>query len=250
MSSLSTPELYVVFAIFIWSGFVRTALGFGGAALSLPLFLFVVKDPVDIIPIIGIHLLLTVIVSFPQYSKNIDFSYLGKTLPWMIPFKIAGVIGLLSLSATVINIGVYLLTMGYALSYIFQRRLHFRSALLERGLLAAGSYFSGTSLIGAPLIIAVYSQYLPPIRLRATLFALWFILVVIKLLGFIITDTPLQLKWAIITLPFAWFGQVFGDKLHRYMLQFEQRHFMRWIGVGLLLVCLLGLGRMLPFDAP
>lgn len=43
--------------IFIWSGFVRSGLGFGGAVLSLPFLLLVLDDPLVFLPIIAVHLL-------------------------------------------------------------------------------------------------------------------------------------------------------------------------------------------------
>lgn len=249
MQDLSLLQLTLVFLIFIWSGFVRTALGFGGAALALPLFLFIIDDPVTIIPIIGIHLLVSVTVSLRQYYRFIDWAYLRRTLPWMLPFKIAGVIGLLSSPSAVVNIGVYLITMGYALSYITQTRHRFNDRFIDLGLLAAGSYISGTSLIGAPLIIAVYSKYLAPKTLRATLFALWFILVTIKMIAFVMSGTSLQLDWALYTLPFAFLGHLFGEKVHQRILTMDKSRFMRWIGIGLFSICAMGLLRMCFFNA-
>ncbi|HEB77438.1 MAG TPA: sulfite exporter TauE/SafE family protein, partial [Methylothermaceae bacterium] len=46
-----------ILLIFLWSGFVRTGIGFGGAALGLPLLLLVEDEPLLWLPIIGIHLL-------------------------------------------------------------------------------------------------------------------------------------------------------------------------------------------------
>ena len=41
---------YIAFGlIFLWSGFVRSGLGFRGAALALPLFLLVVDNPLIVI---------------------------------------------------------------------------------------------------------------------------------------------------------------------------------------------------------
>jgi len=54
---LSLNELFVVGIIFIWTGFVRSGLGFGGGALGLPLMLFVFNKPVFWLPIIGFQLL-------------------------------------------------------------------------------------------------------------------------------------------------------------------------------------------------
>lgn len=243
MEELSLIQLTFFFLIFIWSGFVRTALGFGGAALSLPLFLFIIDDPVEIIPIVGIHLLISVLFSLRTYHAHIDWAYLKKNLPFMLPFKIAGVIGLLSLPTAVLNTSVYLITLGYALSYITQKPWVSQHKTIDSILLASGSYISGTSLIGAPLIIAVFSKQLAPINLRATLFCLWFILVSIKLSAFVLTGTSLQLSWALYTLPFAGLGHILGDRVHQKIVHIDKQHFMRVIGFALLLICLLGLLR-------
>jgi hypothetical protein len=55
--TFDNTELILVGLIFLWAGFVRTGLGFGGAALGLPLMLLVGATPVYWLPIIGIHLL-------------------------------------------------------------------------------------------------------------------------------------------------------------------------------------------------
>jgi hypothetical protein len=41
---------FLVSLIFMWAGFVRTGLGFGGAALGLPLMLLVGASPVYWLP--------------------------------------------------------------------------------------------------------------------------------------------------------------------------------------------------------
>lgn len=53
----NTTELILIALIFIWTGFVRSGLGFGGAALGLPLMLFIYNQPIFWLPIIGTHLL-------------------------------------------------------------------------------------------------------------------------------------------------------------------------------------------------
>ena len=53
----SITELVLIALIFIWTGFVRSGLGFGGAALGLPLMLFIYNQPIYWLPIIGSHLL-------------------------------------------------------------------------------------------------------------------------------------------------------------------------------------------------
>ncbi|MFN2308681.1 MAG: sulfite exporter TauE/SafE family protein, partial [Gammaproteobacteria bacterium] len=51
-------QLLLIGLIFVWTGFVRTGLGFGGAALGLPLMLFIDDRPLFWLPVIGAHLLL------------------------------------------------------------------------------------------------------------------------------------------------------------------------------------------------
>jgi uncharacterized membrane protein YfcA len=50
-------QTLLVALLFVWTGFVRSGLGFGGAALGLPLLLFVDGQPLLWLPIIGVHLL-------------------------------------------------------------------------------------------------------------------------------------------------------------------------------------------------
>ena len=51
-----TPiEIVFISFIFVWIGFVRTGLGFGGAVLGLPLPMLVGGSPINWLPIIGIH---------------------------------------------------------------------------------------------------------------------------------------------------------------------------------------------------
>ena len=87
-------ELGVVALIFSWSGFVRTGLGFGGAALGLPLMMLVGGSPIDWLPIIGIHLFFFSGIALSKVLKKVDWRYLKSTLPWILPAKLLGVIAL------------------------------------------------------------------------------------------------------------------------------------------------------------
>ncbi|RUM80206.1 MAG: sulfite exporter TauE/SafE family protein, partial [Candidatus Thioglobus sp.] len=95
-------ELVLVGLIFIWAGFVRTGLGFGGAALGLPLMLLVGATPVYWLPIIGIHLLFFSSLTLVKSLKKVDWPYLKRSLLWIIPPALVGVAGLLSLPDDVI----------------------------------------------------------------------------------------------------------------------------------------------------
>ena len=55
--SFTFLELSLVALIFVWIGFIRTGLGFGGAVLGLPILMLIGGSPIDWLPIIGIHLL-------------------------------------------------------------------------------------------------------------------------------------------------------------------------------------------------
>jgi len=57
LDALPLWQMLLVGACFIWSGFVRSGLGFGGTALSLPLLLIFVNDPLIFLPAICFQLL-------------------------------------------------------------------------------------------------------------------------------------------------------------------------------------------------
>ena len=70
MDTLAFWQQVIIFIIFIWSGFVRSGLGFGGAVLSLPFLLIVTNQPLVFLPIIAVHLLV--------------FSSLTIVQPWLL----------------------------------------------------------------------------------------------------------------------------------------------------------------------
>ena len=47
----------LIVIVFIWSGFVRSGLGFGGSLFTIPFLLLIHNDPLYFLPIISIHLL-------------------------------------------------------------------------------------------------------------------------------------------------------------------------------------------------
>ena len=57
MEHLLAWQYVLIGLIFVWSGFVRSGLGFGGAVLALPFLLLVLNKPLVFLPIIWIHLL-------------------------------------------------------------------------------------------------------------------------------------------------------------------------------------------------
>ena len=116
--TFTSLELVLIAFIFTWIGFVRTGLGFGGAVLGLPILMLIGGSPIDWLPIIGIHLLFFSGITLSNSLKEVDWVYLKKSLPWILPAKIIGVIGLISLSPNIMTVIVYLITSLYALTWI------------------------------------------------------------------------------------------------------------------------------------
>ena len=210
----SSLELAIISLIFVWIGFVRTGLGFGGAVLGLPLLMLVGGSPIDWLPIIGIHLLFFSAIALVNALKTIDWSYLKKSLPWILPSKIIGVIGLISLPPTVMTLIVYSITFFYALTWAMNFNIASREGWVSRVLLILGGYISGTSLNGAPLLVAVYMQNIDIKKLRNTLFVLWFLLVTIKMGAFVIVDVYINWQFSLMLIPVAALGHFIGLKVH------------------------------------
>ncbi len=152
-----------------------------------------------------------------------------------------GVFGLLSPPTTILSPISVLIVSVYALGYIFNKPFRSNNPAIDIRFRMLGGYISGTSLIGAPLIIAVASQHLPAYRLRDTLFALWFILVSIKMAAFVWAGIDLQLAHHLWLLPCATIGHLIGLKAHRKMINAETPIFFRVVGSVLLLVSALGI---------
>ena len=229
----TTAQLVAVSLIFVWSGFVRAGLGFGGAALALPLLLMVTDQPLFFLPIVATHLLFFSSITAARSFKNIDFVFLKQSLSWMIIPKLIGVIGLLSLPNEWMVLIIYGITGFYALTWIFKFEIRSQSPWVDRLLFILGGYFSGVSLIGAPLIIAVAVKKLAVTSYRDTLFALWFILVVIKMAAFALAGVDLQWQWSLALLLPAAVGHFIGLKFHDHMLKNNPVVVRQYIGVGL-----------------
>jgi uncharacterized membrane protein YfcA len=236
-----TPvDIVIISLIFIWIGFVRTGLGFGGAVLGLPLLMLVGGSPIDWLPIIGIHLLFFSGIALARSLKIVDWSYLKQSLPWIMPAKIIGVIGLISLPPTVMTVIVYSITSFYALTWIMNFQITSREGWVTRLLLILGGYISGTSLNGAPLLVAVYMQNIEIKKLRNTLFVLWFLLVSIKMSAFLVVDVYINWRFSLMLIPVAALGHFVGLRVHDNIIENDTK-FKRWMGSILILVCIIGL---------
>jgi uncharacterized membrane protein YfcA len=243
--SFTFLELSLVALIFIWIGFVRTGLGFGGAVLGLPLLMLVGGSPIDWLPIIGIHLIFFSGIALAKSLKTVDWGYLKKSLPWILPAKIIGVIGLISLPPTVMTVIVYSIVSFYALTWIMNFQIASREGWVTRLLLILGGYISGTSLNGAPLLVAVYMQNIEIKKLRNTLFVLWFLLVSIKMSAFLVVDVYINWRFSLMLIPVAAIGHFVGLRVHDKIIENDTK-FKRWMGSILILVCIIGLVKVFP----
>jgi uncharacterized protein len=226
--------------IFLWTGFVRTGLGFGGAALGLPLMLFVDNQPLLWLPIIGSHLLFFSGLTLGTRLNNVDWGYLQRSSLFIIPAALVGVFGLLNLPNQWLLIFIYSVTLFYAFIWTINWSIQSHNPWVDKLLLILGGYIAGTSLTGAPLMVAVYMRNVTKAQLRNTLFVLWFILVAIKMATFMAVGVDLHLLTALALLPIAAVGHVAGLRAHDAILRNDQ-HFKRVMGIGLMVVSLLGL---------
>lgn len=236
----TTIEWLLVALIFLWTGFVRTGLGFGGAALGLPFMLMVEDNLLYWLPMIGIHLLFFSSLTLSQALKKVDWEYLKKSLFWILPPTLLGVMGLVSLPTSWLVIFVYAITIFYALMWVLDKAISSENSWVDRTLLVLGGYVAGTSLTGAPLMVAVFARHVAAKLLRNTLFVLWFILVSIKMSTFVILDVTIEWQTALMLIPVAAIGHVAGLKAHEFILH-NNRLFKQVMGGMLLIVSLIGL---------
>jgi hypothetical protein len=123
---------------------------------------------------------------------------------------------------------------------MLNRAIKSHQGWVDKVLLITGGYVAGTSLTGAPLMVAVYMRNVSRERLRDSLFTLWFILVTIKMTTFIALSVDLHFVEALSLIPVAAIGHVVGLKAHDRITRNEQV-FKRWVGGGLVVVSVFGL---------
>jgi hypothetical protein len=176
---------------------------------------------------------------------NIVWGYLQRSSIYIIPPAIIGVFGLVSLPILWLKVFIYSITLFYGLIYgltwLFNRTIESRRNWLDKVLLVLGGYVAGTSLTGAPLMIAVYMRNVSKDQLRDTLFVLWFILVSIKMTTFIALLVDLHFLTALALLPIAAIGHMLGLKEHNAIMR-NDLLFKRWVGGGLVIISAWGLG--------
>jgi len=256
MAQLEWYAYVFIGLLFVWSGIVRSGFGFGGAVFALPFLLLMDNQPLVYLPIIAVHLLIFSSLTVYQNQKkkkhlanaselaltpSVDWVYLKKALAIMIVPKMIGVFGLLTLSPKVMSVIIFSIITVYAFSYILNKPFQSNNKILDVIFLMLGGYISGTSLIGAPLIVAVFVKNVSKEQLRDSLFVLWFILVTIKMTSFIYYGVDLQLIHHLWLLPCAAIGHVIGLRLHSYLLTTDNVKFYRIFGFVLLLTSVGGI---------
>jgi uncharacterized membrane protein YfcA len=200
-------------------------------------------EPLLWLPIIGTHLLFFSGLTLRTRFNHIDWHYLKKALAWIVPPALVGVLGLISLPTEWLLTFIYGVALFYAFIWFMNWAIESHNPVIDKALLILGGYVAGTSLTGAPLMVAVFMHNVAREQLRNTLFVLWFILVTIKMSAFAALGVDLHLHSALLLLPVAAIGHVLGLKAHEAILRNDQA-FKRWTGLGLMIVSLLGLARL------
>jgi hypothetical protein len=241
--SYTTTDIVLVGLLFMWAGFVRSGLGFGGAALGLPLLLLIDNRPIIWLPIMGFHLLFFSALTLRTRIHNVNWNYLKSASVWVIPSTLVGVLGLITIPNTLLVIFIYGVTLFYAFIWLANIALHSEKNWIDKLLLLTGGYVAGTSLTGAPLMVAVFMRHVPVDQLRNTLFVLWFTLVTMKMSMFAVLQVELHFLSAAVLIPVAAIGHYLGLKSHDFILQNDVR-FKRITGGVLILVCFIGLSKL------
>lgn len=236
----TTTQLLLTALLFVWTGFVRSGLGFGGAALGLPLMLFILDQPLFWLPVIGLHLLFFSALTLRTRIDNVDWSYLKATSLYIIPAAVVGVFGLINLPTRILVTFIYGITLFYAVMWMFNCSISSKGGWSDKVLLALGGYVAGTSLTGAPLMVAVYMRNIAAAQLRDTLFVLWFVLVSLKMSTFVALGVTLHWQSSLLLLPAAAIGHVIGLKFHDMILR-NDRLFKQIIGGVMAAISVAGL---------
>lgn len=224
--------------LFVWTGFVRAAFGFGGAALGLPVLFFVVDDPLFWLPIIGQHLLLFSFITIGKRWHQVDWRFLWYSLAVMAIPAFIGIAGLIAFPKVIMLTFIYSVVTVYGFLWVLNVQIKSRPSV-NTLFLVAGGYVAGVSLSGAPLIVPVYMQNVKTYLLRNSLFVLWIIFVSLKMATFVAFDVAMNYTMALLLLPFVATGHTLGSLVH-YKMQAKGELVKRAMGGALLLVCVAG----------
>ena len=241
-------ELNIIIGLilcFLWSGFIRSGLGFGGLVLTLPFALMVVDSPLDIMPLAIVHVFVVGVLTVIFRFRNVDWMELLRMIRVMAIPVLLGLFGLITIPENWLLLLVFGVVLGYSVNYI-RPFIQLRSGDLSNTLvLMLGGYLSGVALIGSPLIVAVAGHRIERHRLRDSLLALWVILSPPKLAVLFYSGVDLHLDWQWWLLPVNLIGHLLGMKFHDHLLQLQSESFYRWLGFVLMVVVLVGIFRVL-----
>ncbi len=241
-----TPFVVTGLALcFLWSGFIRSGLGFGGLVLTLPFALMVVDSPLDIMPLAIVHAFVVGVSTVVLRFNNVDWLQLWRMF-WIMAIPVGlGLFGLITIPEYWLLILVFGVVLTYSLNYIrpFIRLKGGRWS--DTATLMLGGYLSGLALIGSPLIVAVAGHRIERHRLRDSLLALWVILSPPKLVILFYSGVDLHLDWQWWLLPVNLAGHLLGMKFHDHLLNLRSGVFYRWLGLMLVVVVLFGITRVL-----
>jgi len=243
LENFTIVEIILTGLLFMWAGFVRSGLGFGGGALGLPLMLFVVDQPLFWLPMIGTHLLFFSSITLSKRLNDVNWPFLVRSLIYILPAAFVGIFGLLNLPNDWLVIFVYSITLFYAITWLMNWAIQSNNILIDKFLLLSGGYVAGASLTGAPLMVAVFMRHVSPEQLRNTLFVLWFVLVSIKMTAFAALNVEMNFIPALLLIPIAAIGHWLGLKAHDRILQNDQT-FKRAIGGVLIVISVIGLAKI------
>ncbi|MEM6302073.1 MAG: sulfite exporter TauE/SafE family protein [Pseudomonadota bacterium] len=254
MNGLLPWELAIIGLLFVWGGFVRSGLGFGGAVLTLPFLLTIRDEPLLFLPIISVHLLFFSGVTVWQTHRRerrsgrsintVNWKFLRYAFPLMIVPKLIGVAGVITLPGPLVSTFIFCTLTIYGMSYLLAKPFKSGSKKVDAFLIMLGGYVSGVSLIAAPLVVPIAASRMPKEQLRDTLFVLWFVLVGLKLIAFVITGVDLQWIHHLWLLPCAFIGHLLGLRFHRYSMNADTAIFFRILGGALLSVSVIGILRL------
>jgi len=202
--------------------------------------LFIDNQPLFWLPIIGSHLLFFSGLTLRTRLNNVSWVYLKRSSFYIVPAALVGVLGLINLPNLWLVTFIYTVTLFYAVIWLMNWAIHSTNAWVDKVLLIIGGYVAGTSLTGAPLMVAVFMRNVAMDQLRNTLFVLWFVLVTIKMSTFAALGIDLHLESSLMLLPVAAIGHVLGLKAHEQILRNDQL-FKRILGGVLIFICLLAL---------
>jgi len=205
--------------------------------------LFIHDQPLFWLPMIGFHLLFFSALTLRTRINNVDWGYIKHSSVFIIPAALAGVFGLLNLPNDWLLIFIYSITLFYAFLWLTSMNIQSDKSWLDKVLLVSGGYVAGTSLSGAPLMVAVFMRHVAASQLRNTMFVLWFTIVTIKMTTFAALNVDLHFVSALLLIPAAAIGHVIGLKTHDLILKNDEI-FKRVIGGMLMVVCILGLAQM------